>query len=364
MRIESPGLTLRKEFASGPPEAYKDAWCFKSFCPCCRRPLEVNIVRLAEVREGDTLRVISYPRSYNDLPVFKTPTNFEIVGHLTVGDTELATGRPEVVGHVPMVWLEGPVKGAVDRRHLEVLPWATPSEIPESAQAPRVAYCAVIWGANAGYALGAAVLGACLRDLSGVDGGAPDRVLLHTDDVPEACLRFLAPLWKLKLVGYIDGVGTLYGRKGTAFDGVFTKLAAWGLVEYVKVLLLDLDTIPLQSPAVLFELEPPAALVRGNGDVKHGEKVSGGHWFLGESDTAWSWGQGGGINAGVILLRPCEETLRRMVAEVKSEQHPEHISGAGPEQDYLSRYFASKPWRHIDVKWNYQVHHVLSLIHI
>ena len=99
-------------------------------------------------------------------------------------------------------------------------------------------------------------------------------------------------------------------------------------------------------------------MVRGNGDAKHGEKVFGGHWFLGESDTPWSWAQGGGINAGVILLRPCEETLRRMVAEVTSDEHPEHICGPGPEQDYLSRYFASKPWRHIDVKWNYQVHHV------
>ena len=28
------------------------------------------------------------------------------------------------------------------------------------------------------------------------------------------------------------------------FDGVFTKLAAWALEDYAKVLLLDLDVIP------------------------------------------------------------------------------------------------------------------------
>ena len=47
-----------------------------------------------------------------------------------------------------------------------------------------------------------------------------------------------------------------------------------------------------------------------------------------------------------------------MVREVTSEEHPEHIRGNGPEQDYLTRYFASAPWHHMDVRWNYQVHHL------
>ena len=47
---------------------------------------------------------------------------------------------------------------------------------------PRYAYCAVIWEANAGYTLGALVVGAGLNELS-VDNVKYDRILLHTDDV-------------------------------------------------------------------------------------------------------------------------------------------------------------------------------------
>ena len=34
------------------------------------------------------------------------------------------------------------------------------------------------------------------------------------------------------------------------------------------------------------------------------------------------------------------ETPTQMVSEVTSEVHPEHVPGCGPEQDYLSRFFA------------------------
>ena len=39
--------------------------------------------------------------------------------------------------------------------------------------------------------------------------------------------------------------------------------------------------------------------------------------------------------------------------------HPEHIAGSGPEQDYLSRFFAAAPWHHISVSYNFQPHHDL-----
>lgn len=57
-------------------------------------------------------------------------------------------------------------------------------------------------------------------------------------------------------------------------------------------------------------------------------------------------------------MRPCSRTLEAMVAEVTSELHPEHMPSNGPEQDYLTRYFASAPWHALDVRWNYQIHHI------
>ena len=64
------------------------------------------------------------------------------------------------------------------------------------------------------------------------------------------------------------------------FDGVFTKLSVWKLVEYDKVLLLDLDIIPCKSLAELFELRCPAALIRGQGERSHGQNIDGKHFFV------------------------------------------------------------------------------------
>jgi len=170
----------------------------------------------------------------------------------------------------------------------------------------------------------------------------------------------LSKQWTLQKVAYIDGVAALYHKKGGRFDGVFTKLNAWNLVKYAKVLLLDLDTIPLQSLEGLFELQTPAAMVRGNSDWPHGMKVDGRFMFRTEDDPKWPWEQGGGINAGVILLKPCSKTFHQMISEVTSKVHPAHVPGSGPEQDYLSRFFAVSctPWHSIGVPYNFQLHHV------
>ena len=114
------------------------------------------------------------------------------------------------------------------------------------------AFVTALWGANAGYALGALVLGIRLRELS------PQivRVIVHTDDVPSNYLDAFEKdnLWQLRKVDNIDGASDLYISKGNIFDGVFTKLGAWTLEKYAKVLLLDLDIIPLKPLDQLFEL--------------------------------------------------------------------------------------------------------------
>ena len=231
---------------------------------------------------------------------------------------------------------------------------------------PRIAraYCAVLWGSNPGYAFGAYVLGSSLRELSTppeVDPEAAELVLLHTDDVPANYLEILSEFWTLRLVSYIDGVPALYTSRGSeiGFDGVFTKLNAWNLEEYDKVVLLDIDTIPFDSPDELFGLETPAALIRGHHEQPHGSEVDASYFFGSESDEPYGWAQtNGGINAGVIVLTPSAEKFEQMKREVTCEIHPEHIPGNGPEQDYLSRFFSSHPWRSINVAWNFQLHHV------
>ena len=225
------------------------------------------------------------------------------------------------------------------------------------------AFVTVLWGANAGYALGALVLGFRLKELS----PQIQRVIVHTDDVPSNYLEAFQKdgLWQLHKVDYIDGVPDLYVTKGNIFDGVFTKLAVWTLEEYEKVLLLDIDIIPLKPLDTLFDLPCPAAMVRGQWDETHGTKVDGRRFFGTEDYQDYPWGQSGGINAGVILLQPDCNVFQQMLSEVTCKNHPCHVAGNGPEQDYLSRFFAARnksSWHHISVAWNYQLHQCLFAI--
>ncbi|CAE7505117.1 unnamed protein product [Symbiodinium pilosum] len=247
---------------------------------------------------------------------------------------------------------------------IELLPGCIASgwaEAGSSSGTPRYAYVCVVWGASDGYALGASVLGKKLQELQAEQGESADLILMHTDDVPENYLEQLAKIWNLQSTEYIDGVSALYTTKGTRFDGVFTKLSAWKLVEYDKVILLDIDTLPLKPLSALFELEPPAALVRGSSDMEHGAVIDGRCFFSEGDGEPGGWLQSGGINAGVILLRPSLTIFEQMLSEVTSQHHPAHIAGNGPEQDYLTRFFAARvdtPWRHIDVSYNFQLHHI------
>ena len=62
----------------------------------------------------------------------------------------------------------------------------------------------------------------------------------------------------------------------------FTKLQAWSLTDYDKVLLLDVDIIPLQLPELIYDRNCPATLVRGNGEEVLGSAVDGGRSFVGD----------------------------------------------------------------------------------
>lgn len=232
-----------------------------------------------------------------------------------------------------------------------------PRSLHCSLPEPRFAYAASLWGANPGYVLGALVLGQSLRR----SGTVHDLVLMHTDEVPRSALKFLAQVWSLKSVDFIDASSDLFTLKGTRFDGVFTKLHALGLVEYTKVLMLDLDLAILECPDKLFQLRAPAALCRGMMGTQHGALIDGRRFFapeiLEDDDNAYEWGQHGGINAGVMLFEPDAALHARTLREVRTKIHPERIPGNGPEQDYLSRLFAPS-WSHIGVQHNFQLHHV------
>lgn len=239
-----------------------------------------------------------------------------------------------------------------------------PEVAPEAVG--RYAYLICLWGASAQYMVGAMVLGASLRKT----GSKHDRVCLYTEDVPEEHLQCLSKLWNCRLMTHVDVAmeKLSFPDNEERFAKVFSKLRGLGLTQYEKVLMMDIDLLVRSNIDDLFELPAPAALRRGMnewGQCRHGQPVDGRSFFLGEDKSMprWSWGQGTGINAGVMLWQPNQAVLNQMLAEVSEPNHPEHVKGNGPEQDYLSRYWADAPWTYIGPQYNFQLHQMFFALH-
>ena len=232
--------------------------------------------------------------------------------------------------------------------------------------AVRYAYVTALWGDNEGYCLGAMVLGYALTRT----GTQHDLVLLHDKDVTAQSLALLGTVWTLQLERPINAHDDLFlsGRTSfSRFSHVFFKLHVFGLLDYDKVLMLDIDLVILGCLDYLFDYEPPMALWRGMTQTEdQGFPIDCRGFFGGDRgwcetngvNTNYAWCQMNGVNAGVMLLRPNIETYNLVMHEVETVHHPERIACPGPEQDYLSRFFAAH-WKHLSVLHNYQLHHIL-----
>eukprot|EP00439_Symbiodinium_sp_Y106_P074217 s1939_g14.t1 len=239
------------------------------------------------------------------------------------------------------------------------------NEAPPPEVRGKCAFLICLWGASREYLLGALVLGCSIRKT----GSRHDRVCLYTNDVPDSHIKLLSRLWLCKPMSHIDvAMDQLsFPDKEDRFAKVFSKLNGLALTEYSKVLMMDIDLLVRSNIDDLFELTPPAALRRGMNEVflGHGEPVDGRVFFLGadKSMPRWSWGQGTGINAGVMLWQPDQAVLDQMLDELTEPNHPEHVKGNGPEQDYLSRFWADAPWTYIGVEYNFQLHQMFFALH-
>ena len=255
----------------------------------------------------------------------------------------------------------------VCKRPVEVKPHV-PSSAASSASG-RFAYVINLWGSSQDYVLGALVLGHSIKRT----GTKHSLVCLYADDVPAPYIKILERWWDCRQVRHVQvkaakQLSTDDKLEKSRFDKVFTKLRALELVEYDKVLVMDIDLLVMSNIDDLFDLSAPAAMKRGmqwgRNRYNHGDKIEGSTFFAGlEPGMQHSWGQGTGINAGVMLWKPDLEELRRMQEELLEPSHPGHVRGNGPEQDYISRFWADKPWRHISVRNNFQVHHMFNALH-
>ncbi|CAE8717900.1 unnamed protein product [Polarella glacialis] len=237
---------------------------------------------------------------------------------------------------------------------------------PKKEARGKCAFLICLWGSSANYLIGAMVLGYSLKQT----GSKHSRVCLYTDDVPAGFVELLSLMWDCRPIEHIDAaVRTMsFSESEDRFEKVFTKLRGMALTEFEKVLMMDIDLLVRDNIDEIFELQAPAAMRRGMNDkwpLKTGDPLEGRVFFLGKdaSSPKWSWGQGTGINAGVMLWQPDQKVFEDMMNEIEEPNHPEHCKGNGPEQDYLSRYWADAPWKHIGVQYNFQLHQMFFALH-
>lgn len=239
------------------------------------------------------------------------------------------------------------------RLHAKVLSTESskPRRAPPVLSEKENAYAALMYGTAPAYFLGALVTGWSLQAHSIIPKHA--RILLCTDDVPDTFLRILGNVWTIRRVEYIDKASSWFywDYYNSRFKQVFTKLRILhDLEEFKKVILLDLDLLIRGEVDSLFDLPAPAAMVRGQCSLQHGEEVPIDTFFYGHRQVL-------GINCGVMLIEPNRRVFQRMLREIKTHWHPEHWPSHGPEQDYLSRYYnAFGRWTNMSCRYNYQVH--------
>ena len=95
------------------------------------------------------------------------------------------------------------------------------------------------WGKSSEYVLGALVLGHSIKR----SGSKHALVCLYADDVPPSCVLLLSRIWDCRPVQHIAVAADKLGNSspGHRFAKVFTKLRSLELVEFEKILVLDID---------------------------------------------------------------------------------------------------------------------------
>lgn len=156
-----------------------------------------------------------------------------------------------------------------------------------------------------GYAPGVEVLGRSLR----ASGTLAEMVLLVTADVSRSARRRLARAgWTLRDIEVVKNPVPSRQQLFPRFDKVFTKLRAWELEEFEKVVLLDADMVVMRNLDSLFERPELAAAP----DFLRPDR----------------------FNSGLMVLEPSRDKLAGMLGSLS-----ESATYDGGDQGFLNTYF-------------------------
>ena len=220
------------------------------------------------------------------------------------------------------------------------------------------AYVACLWADHsacktlAKYVIQAAVLGHSLKKHCKVK----KRILLVTKGVMDMSgAHLLHIFWSVKETDHVDVAPARLTRCEDRFCGTFTKIRALELTMFEKIVVLDLDMIVLKNCDDIFALPAPAAVHRGNSGTIPG---------LRDSKTMFDRDgeRRGGINAGVMLLKPDQQVFRRAELELGDPSHPSIRAETAPEQEYITELYMATGWHTLPVKYNWQPKQMVHLV--
>ena len=274
---------------------------------------------------------------------------------------------------LPMPALEGspeeePEPASSSRQDLKV-------EVPEEWIPPdRCAFVSVFYGSSAEFLLLALVMARQMQAL----GTRHPLFVLPTFDVPTAFLEVLqtAGCRILKKCDYMWMHAWLLQDPGGRHSPVLTKLRCLGITGIHKVVLLDLDILPLRRLDALFAFRAPAAKLMP-AYLPQGAMLRSGEEVPPEWLEASRWGTAGRINAGVCLLEPSMELLAIIAGQVDPERYLHSLQEEGqeatvqgvfgapwrqtwtPEEDAITRAIAvhrpTQRWTHLGAEWNFEI---------
>lgn len=204
---------------------------------------------------------------------------------------------------------------------------------------PKYAYVTVLYGNNV-YLTGALVLGYSLMKTN----TKIDRIILVTPDINEQFKFYLKDIYThIITIEYVHVSPEIFSEKNTRFRDVFTKLECLNLVQYKKIILLDLDMIIVKNIDHLFKLCPPAACLRKY-YIPYGQKIPA-NMICSNNKLV------GGINAGLMLLKPDGKEWDKIKNDISQNIHINKYKY--PEQDYLSLRYCNC-WTSITFNYNFQ----------
>ena len=205
----------------------------------------------------------------------------------------------------------------------------------------QYAYVTVLYGNNI-YLTGALVLGYTLMKTK----TEMDRVILVTPDVSNQYKAYLKKLYTHVIdIEYTKVSSEIFSESNTRFRDVFTKLECLALVQYQKIILLDLDMIISKNIDYLFKLRPPAACLKKY-YVPYGRPIPS-HMICSSTDRSLT----GSINAGLMLLKPDLKEWDDIKKDIAKDTQINKYKY--PEQDYLSLRYCGK-WTSITFNYNFQ----------